>query len=117
MKKLSRSLMLTLMTVCLAVCCLFAGCSKHAGTYTGVTVLTQKQIELKLKGGDEFELTVDSSSTKGTWSVDEEDENSIKLVFDSGEGVATVEGDYLVIAYVGLNSTAVSASGAKLYKK
>jgi hypothetical protein len=119
MKKFAKSLMLTLTALCLSVCFLFAGCSKQAGTYVGVTLLSQKSVELKLSGNDEFELTVGDSSTKGTWAVDEENENVVILTFDGipSTATATIEEKVLVIAYVGTNSTMTSAVGAKLTKK
>ena len=90
---------------------------KYAGTYQGVTLLTQNQIELKLKVNEEFELTVNDSSTSGTWAIDEENENTLKLIFENGEATVTVGEDYYTISYLGLNSTMLSAVGAKLYKK
>ena len=117
MKKFARTLMVTLTALCLSVCFLFAGCSKHAGTYTGVTLLSQTSIELKLKANDEFELSVGDNTTKGTWEVSEDDENVIVLKLDGSQATAAVEDDALTIAYIGLNSIMASVNGAKLTKK
>ena len=119
MRKFTKTLMITLTALCLSVCFLFAGCSKQAGTYVGVTLLSQKSVELKLKTNEEFELSVGDSTTKGTWSVDEENENIVILTFEGlpSTATATIEEKILVIAYVGTNSTMTSAVGAKLTKK
>jgi len=66
MKRFTKTLMVALMAVCLSVCFLFAGCSKHAGTYVGVSAIGNTSIELKLKAGDEFEMTIgDTIVVKG----------------------------------------------------
>ena len=117
MKKLTRTLMVTLTALCLSVCFLFAGCSKHVGTYIGTTLLTQKSIELKISLNNEFELSVGDNSTKGTWEVSEEDENVLILKLENGEATATVEEDALTIVYLGTNTTMLSANGTKLIKK
>ena len=117
MRKFTKTLMVTLTALCLSVCFLFAGCSKHVGTYVGTTFLTQKTVELKISLNNEFELTVGDSSTKGTWEASEEDENVLTLKLESSEATATVEEDVLTIDYFGTNTTMLSAVGTKLIKK
>ena len=87
MKKFARSLMVTLTALCLSVCFLFAGCSKQAGTYVGTSSALSggKSIELKLKGGDKFEMTIEDTTKSGTWSVSEEDETIVVLVIGETE--------------------------------
>lgn len=119
MKKFARSLMVTLTALCLSVCFLFAGCSKQAGTYVGVTLVSQKSIELKLKANDELEMTVGSTTKNGTWKVDEEDETKITFIFDGNEsGWATYNEENKTLKIDGLVDLAlVSANGATLTKK
>ncbi len=91
MRKFAKTFMVTLTALCLSVCFLFAGCSKQAGTYVGTSsALTGgKSIELKLKVGDKFEMTIDNTTKSGTWSVSEEDEKIVILVIDEAEYKAT----------------------------
>lgn len=115
MKKLSRSLMLALMTVCLAVCCLFAGCSPYAGTYKFESVTasilgfektthvddseddeyTKDYMVLKVEGNNKFTLTEKTNGQtvikEGTW--EEVEEGTIKLIYTSDNSEQTVKID------------------------
>jgi hypothetical protein len=115
MKKFSKILMTVMMAICL---CLFAGCSKHMGTYIGTTsaLLGNDSIELELKMGDKFEMTVGSTTKEGTWSVSEEDENVIILNVDGTEYKATVTEDVIQLPLI-VDGAIGGASLAKLVKK
>ena len=115
MKKFSKILMTVMMAICL---CLFAGCSKHMGTYIGTTsaLLGNDSIELELKMGDEFEMTIGSTTKTGTWSVSEEDENVIILDVDGETYEAKITEDTLQLPLI-FDGALFSASGAKLVKK
>ena len=113
MKKFSKILMTVMMAICL---CLFAGCSKHMGTYVGTTALSDTSIELQLKMGDKFEMTVGSTTKEGTWSVSEEDENVIILNVDGVEYEAKITDSALQLPLI-LDGAISGASLAKLVKK
>ena len=106
MKKLTKTLMLTLTTICMAVCFLFSGCAlKYAGTYKYIDGDTT--YEIKLSFNDEFEFVKSNekgSTTKnGTWTVKESfaDAEEVKdvLVLTIGENSFEVEcnGETLVV--------------------
>ena len=116
MKKFSKILMTVMMAICLGVCCLFAGCSKHMGTYIGTSALSNTSIELELKMGDKFEMTVGSTTKEGTWSVSEEEENVIILNVDGTEYKATVTEDVIQLPLI-VDGAIGGASLAKLVKK
>ena len=116
MKKFSKILMTVMMAVCLGVCCLFAGCSKHMGTYVGATALTNNSIELELKFGDKFEMKVGTTTKEGTWAVSEEDENVIILNIDGVEYEAKITEDTLQLPLI-VDGAIGGASLAKLVKK
>lgn len=113
MKKFSKILMTVIMAICL---CLFAGCSKHMGTYVGATALTNNSIELQLKLGDKFELTVGTTTKEGTWSVSEEEENVIILNVDGVEHKAKITDGVLQLPLI-IDGAIGEASLAKLVKK
>ena len=122
MKKFARTLMVTLTALCLSVCFLFAGCSKHAGTYIGTTVsLTGNgsAIELKLKNNDEFEMKVGDTTKTGEWKVSEDDENVIILVIGGNDaGKATYNEENKTLTIDGLADLAlIQANKATLVKK
>lgn len=116
MKRFTKTLMVALMAVCLSVCFLFAGCSKHAGTYVGVSALGNTSIELKLKAGDEFEMTIGDTTKTGTWAVSEEDENVVVLTISGVEYKATVTEDIIKMPLI-LDGALGGASLASLTKK
>ena len=98
--------MLTLTTICMAVCFLFSGCAlKYAGTYKYIDGDTT--YEIKLSFNDEFEFVKSNekgSTTKnGTWTVKESfaDAEEVKdvLVLTIGENSFEVEcnGETLVV--------------------
>ena len=117
MKKLSRSLMLARMTVCLAVCCLFAGCSKQAGTYIG-TGVGDVAIELQLKANEELEIQIGDTTKTGTWVVSEEDETIVILTISGANYNATFneEAGTLKLPII-LDGAIIGASLATLVKK
>lgn len=119
MRKFARTLMVTLTALCLSVCFLFAGCSKHAGTYIGTTLVSKTSIELKLSGNDEFEMTIGDTTKKGEWKVSEEDENVIILVIGGNDaGKATYDEENKTLTINGLVDLALAgANGATLSKK
>ena len=119
MKKFARTLMVTLTALCLSVCFLFAGCSKHAGTYVGTTLATKTSIELKLKGNDEFEMKVGDTTKTGEWKVSEDDENVIILVIGGNDaGKATYNEENKTLTIDGLADLAlIQANKATLVKK
>ena len=121
MKKFARTLMVTLTALCLSVCFLFAGCSKHAGTYTGTTsALTGgKSVVLKLKNNEEFEMKVGDTTKEGTWKLDEEDETKIIFMLNGNElGIATFDEENKTVT-IGtiIDSTLAAASLTVLTKK
>ena len=88
------------------------------GTYIGTTsaLLGNDSIELELKMGDKFEMTVGSTTKEGTWSVSEEDENVIILDVDGEPYEAKITEDTLQLPLI-LDGAIGGASLAKLVKK
>ena len=106
MKKFTKTIMLTLTTLCMAVCLLFSGCAlKYMGAYKYIDGDTT--YEIKLSFNDEFEFVKSNekgSTTKnGTWTVKESfaDAEEVKdvLVLTIGENSFEVEcnGETLVV--------------------
>ena len=104
MKRFTKTIMLALTSLCMAMCLLFSGCAmKYMGTYKYIDGETTYQIKLSLN--DEFTFskeTENGSTTKnGTWTVKES--------FADAEEVK----DVLVLT-VGDNSFEVECDGEKL---
>ena len=106
MKKFTKTIMLTLTSLCMAICLLFSGCAlKYTGAYKYIDGDTTYEIKLSLN--DEFEFTksdASGSSTKnGTWTIKESvaDAEEVKdvLVLTIGENTFEVEcdGEKLVV--------------------
>ena len=99
MKKFTKTIMLTLTTLCMAVCLLFSGCAlKYAGTYTYAK--GEATYELKLSANKEYELLNGKEQLGyGTWEIKEGEENI--LIFKhkgEGEGVeVTCDGERLIL--------------------
>ncbi len=106
MKKFTKTIMLTLTTLCMAICLLFSGCAlKYAGTYTYAS--GNDTYELKLSASNEYELMKGKEQVcYGTWELKEDAENILifknkgegdgvevncdgeRLILDMGEGLA-----------------------------
>ena len=106
MKKFTKTIMLALTSLCMAVCLLFSGCAlKYMGAYKYIDGDTT--YEIKLSFNDEFEFVKSNekgSTTKnGTWTVKESfaDAEEVKdvLVLTIGENSFEVEcnGETLVV--------------------
>ena len=106
MKKFTKTIMLALTSLCMAVCLLLSGCAlKYMGAYKYIDGDTT--YEIKLSFNDEFEFIKSNekgSTTKnGTWTVKESfaDAEEVKdvLVLTIGENSFEVEcnGETLVI--------------------
>ena len=104
MKRFTKTILLALTSLCMAVCFLFSGCAiKYAGTYKYVDGDTT--YELKLSMNEEFTFSKETESgsitKKGTWTVKE-----------ATEGEEEVK-DVLVLT-IGDNSFEVDCDGEKL---
>lgn len=122
MKRFTKTLTLTLTALCLSVCFLFAGCAKYTGTYQGATLVGGKIIELKLKAGDKFELSIGDTTKEGTWEAIEETEDGeksvvIKMTFDNGTASGALEDDKILLGIVSTDLALFAANGATLTKK
>lgn len=71
------------MTVCLAVCCLFASCATQIGTYIGTR--GDSSIELKLKLGNELSLKIDETTIEGNWELEQTEEGETIVVLKIGD--------------------------------
>ena len=99
MKKLTKTLMLTLTTLCMAVCFLFSGCAlKYAGTYKYAQ--GDNTYELKLSINNEYELKdVEGQIGYGTWEIKEGAED-VLILKSKGEGKGvevTCDGERVVL--------------------
>lgn len=99
MKKFTKTIMLALTTLCMAVCFLFSGCAmKYAGTYEYAS--GSDTYELKLSSNKEYEITKGQEQVcYGTWEV-KEDAEDILILKNKGEGdgvEVNCDGDRLVL--------------------
>ena len=134
MKKLNRTLTLALMTVCLAICCLFAGCA-NIGAYKFESITlsvlgfektthvddkeddeyTKDYMVLKIQLNNKFTLTEKTNGQttikEGTW--EEVEEGVIKLIYtaDNSEQTIEVKDGTIVFNYT------IAGTGAKITLK
>ncbi len=92
--------MLTLTTLCMAVCFLFSGCAlKYAGKYEFVKDGTT--YELKLSVNNEFTFAKENekgSSTKnGTWAIKEDVEDVLVLTVGDNSFEVECDGEKIVV--------------------
>jgi hypothetical protein len=85
MKKITKTIMLTLTSLCMAVCFLFSGCAmKYAGTYKYAQ--GDNTYELKLSMNKEYEIMNGKEQVSyGTWEM-KEDAEDILILKNKGEG-------------------------------
>ena len=103
MKRFTKTILLALTSLCMAVCLLFSGCAiKYMGTYKYIDGDTTYEIKLSINDEFTFSKETESRSTtkNGTWTVKEATE---------GEEVK----DVLVLT-VGDSSLEVECDGEKL---
>ncbi len=100
MKRFTKTIMLTLTSLCMAMCLLFSGCAlKYAGSYKYIDGDTT--YELKLSVNEEFTFekeTEDGATTKkGTWAVKEDVENVLVLTVGDDSIEVECDGEKLVV--------------------
>ena len=106
MKRFTKTIMLALTSLCMAMCLLFSGCAiKYMGTYKYIDGDTTYEIKLSINDEFTFSKETESGSTtkNGTWTVKEatEGEEEVKdvLVLTVGDSSLEVEcdGEKLVV--------------------
>ena len=99
MKKFKKTFLLTLTTICMAICFVFSGCAaKYAGTYKYAQ--GNSTYELKLSTNKEYQIMNGKEQVSyGTWEVKEDAEN-ILILKNKGEGngiEVNCDGDRLIL--------------------
>ena len=135
MKRFTKTIVLTLTSLCMALCFLFSGCAmKYAGTYkfesltyttggfekkqaVGDDGYTEDYMVLKLSLNNEFTMTEETNGQKtikeGSW--EEVEDGTIKLVYtkDNSEQTVTIADGKAVISYT-INVPLLGETGAKI---
>lgn len=99
MKRFTKTIVLTLTTLCMALCFLLSGCAmKYAGTYTYAQ--GNSTYELKLSANKEYELMNGKEQVGyGTWEI-AEDAEDVLILKNKGEGngiEVSCDGDRLIL--------------------
>ena len=100
MKKFKKTFLLTLTTICMAICFVFSGCAaKYAGTYKYVDGDTTYKLKISTNKEFTFEKDGANESTKknGTWAIKEEAEDVLVLTIGSSSLEVECDGEKLVV--------------------
>ena len=100
MKKFKKTFLLTLTTICMAICFVFSGCAaKYAGTYKYVDGDTTYKLKISTNKEFTFEKAGANESTKknGTWAIKEEAEDVLVLTIGSSSLEVECDGEKLVV--------------------